>query len=78
MKRFNQCVKVADIIKFSDQLEKDVDQFEGYKDKLFVQTQGAKELNFCDFCENFFTRRCYYVSQKARIAQKIFFEHELK
>lgn len=46
MKRFNQCVEVADIIKFSDQRIKDVEQFEGYKDKLFIQTQGARGLSY--------------------------------
>ena len=71
MKRFNQCVKVADIIKFSDQLEKDVDQFEGYKDKLFVQTQGAKELNFCDFCENYFySQKLLCLAESADNAEK--------
>lgn len=46
VKRFNQCVEVADIIKFSDQRIKDIEQFEGYKDKLFIQTQGAKGLSY--------------------------------
>ena len=46
VKRFNQCVEVADIVKFSDQRIKDVEQFEDYKDKLFIQTQGAKGLNY--------------------------------
>ena len=46
VKRFNQCVEVADIIKFSDQRIKDIEQFDGYKDKLFIQTQGAKGLNY--------------------------------
>lgn len=46
MKRFNQCVEVADIIKFSNQRIKDVEQFEGYKDKLFIQTQGARGLSY--------------------------------
>ena len=45
-KGFNQCVEVADIIKFSDQRIKDVEQFEGYKDKLFIQTQGARGLSY--------------------------------
>lgn len=44
--RFNQCVEVADIIKFSDQRIKDIEAFEGYKDKLFIQTQGSKGLNY--------------------------------
>lgn len=46
VKRFNQCVEVADIIKFSDQRIKNVEQFEGYKDKLFIQTQGARGLSY--------------------------------
>ena len=46
VKRFNQCVEVADVIKFSDQRIKDVEQFESYKDKLFIQTQGAKGLSY--------------------------------
>lgn len=46
VKRFNQCVEVADIIKFSDQRIKDIEQFDGYKDKLFIQTQGANGLNY--------------------------------
>ena len=44
VKRFIQCVEVADIIKFSEQRIKDIQQFEGYKDKLFIQTQGANGL----------------------------------
>ena len=46
VKRFIQCVEVADIIKFSDQRIKDVEQFESYKDKLFIQTQGARGLSY--------------------------------
>ncbi len=46
VKRFNLCVEVADIIKFSDQRIKDIKQFDGYKEKLFIQTQGAKGLNY--------------------------------
>lgn len=46
VKRFNLCVEVADIIKFSDQRIKDIRQFDGYKDKLIIQTQGAKGLNY--------------------------------
>ena len=44
VKRFNQCVEVADIVKFSEQRIKDIQQFEGYEDKLFIQTQGANGL----------------------------------
>ena len=46
VKRFIQCVAVADIIKFSDQRIKDYQQFENYKDKLFIQTQGSKGLRY--------------------------------
>lgn len=46
VKRFNQCIELADIIKFSDQRIKDIEQFENYKNKLFIQTQGAKGLNY--------------------------------
>lgn len=46
VKRFFQCVEVADIIKFSDQRIKDYQQFENYKDKLFIQTQGSKGLRY--------------------------------
>lgn len=44
VKRFYQCVEIADIVKFSDQRIKDIEQFESYKDKLLIQTQGAKGL----------------------------------
>lgn len=43
---FNKCVEVSDIIKFSEQRIKDIEQFECYKDKLFIQTQGAKGLRY--------------------------------
>ena len=43
---FNKCVEVSDIIKFSEQRIKDIKQFESYKDKLFIQTQGAKGLSY--------------------------------
>lgn len=43
---FNKCVEVSDIIKFSEQRIKDIEQFESYKDKLFIQTQGAKGLSY--------------------------------
>lgn len=46
VKRFNQCVEVADIIKFSDQRIKDIEQFDGYKEKIFIQTRGAKGLSY--------------------------------
>ena len=46
IKRFCQCIDVADIIKFSDQRIKDVEQFNLYKDKLFIQTQGAEGLSY--------------------------------
>lgn len=43
---FNKCVEVADIVKFSDQRIKDLKQFGSYKNKLFIQTQGAKGLSY--------------------------------
>ena len=43
---FNKCVEVSDIIKFSEQRIKDIEQFESYKDKIFIQTQGAKGLSY--------------------------------
>lgn len=46
VKRFNQCVAIADIIKFSDQRIKDIHQFDNLSDKLFIQTQGAKGLSY--------------------------------
>jgi fructokinase len=46
VKRFNQCVDIADIVKFSDQRIKDSAQFDGFKNKLVIQTQGANGLNY--------------------------------
>lgn len=46
VKRFNQCVDIADIVKFSDQRIKDSAQFDGFENKLFIQTQGANGLNY--------------------------------
>ena len=43
---FHKCVEVSDIVKFSEQRIKDIDQFIDYKDKLFIQTQGAKGLSY--------------------------------
>ena len=43
---FNECVEVSDIVKFSEQRIKDINQFKDYKDKLFIQTQGAKGLSY--------------------------------
>ena len=37
---------MADIVKFSEQRIKELQQFEGYSDKLFIQTQGAKGLSY--------------------------------
>ena len=37
---------MSDIIKFSEQRIKDIEQFESYQDKLFIQTQGAKGLSY--------------------------------
>lgn len=46
MKRFNYCVEVADIVKFSDQRINNFQQFENYQDKLFIQTLGSKGLRY--------------------------------
>ena len=43
---FDKCVKVADIVKFADQRIKDCRQFEGYGDRLIIQTQGEKGLAY--------------------------------
>lgn len=44
VKRFTQCVEIADIVKFSDQRIKDASQFDDIDNKLFIQTQGARGL----------------------------------
>jgi len=44
--QFERCIELADIVKFADQRIKDVDRFEGYSDKLIIQTQGEKGLNY--------------------------------
>ena len=46
VRRFRQCVEVADIIKFSDQRISDVQQFDDCKGKLFIQTQGGNGLRY--------------------------------
>ena len=46
VKTFDQCVGVADIIKFSEQRINDYHPYDGLKDKLIIQTQGANGLNF--------------------------------
>ncbi len=43
---FNQCVAVADIVKFADQIIKDISQFDSIGDKLFVQTKGKRGISF--------------------------------
>lgn len=43
---FNQCVAVADIVKFADQRIKDISQFNDEDNKLFIQTQGERGLSF--------------------------------
>lgn len=43
---FNQCVAVADIVKFADQRIKDISQFNNEDNKLFIQTQGERGLSF--------------------------------
>lgn len=45
-KKFLKCVEVADIVKFSDENVPDISFCEEYKDKLFIQTQGSKGLQF--------------------------------
>ena len=46
VKRFNQCVELANVVKFSEQRFKDTKQFDVFKDKLLIQTQGAKGLSY--------------------------------
>lgn len=46
VRRFCQCVEIADVVKFSDQRIKDLKQFENYDGKLLIQTQGAKGLSY--------------------------------
>lgn len=41
---FDKCVNVADIVKFADQRIKDRCQFEGYEDRLIIQTRGEMGL----------------------------------
>ena len=45
-KTFDQCVEVADIVKFSDQRMKDAGPFETYGHKLIIQTLGEQGLNY--------------------------------
>lgn len=45
-KAFDQCVEIADIVKFSEQRIKDSQQFECLKDKLIIQTLGERGLNY--------------------------------
>lgn len=44
--QFDRCIKVADIVKFADQRIKDIELFDYYNDKLIIQTQGEKGLNY--------------------------------
>lgn len=46
VKRFYQCVELANIVKFSEQRFKDTKQFDVFSGKFFIQTQGAKGLSF--------------------------------
>lgn len=46
VKRFYQCVELADIVKFSEQRFKDTNQFDAFESKLLIQTQGANGLNY--------------------------------
>lgn len=43
---FNKCVEVADIVKFADQRIKDRRQFDGYIDRLIIQTKGERGLDY--------------------------------
>ncbi len=45
-KKFIKSVEVADIVKFSDENVPDVSFVDKYNDKLFIQTQGSKGLQF--------------------------------
>ena len=45
-KKFIKSVDVADIVKFSDENVQDISFADDYKDKLFIQTQGSKGLQF--------------------------------
>ena len=45
-KKFIKSVEVADIVKFSDENVSNISFTDGYKDKLFIQTQGSKGLQF--------------------------------
>ena len=45
-KKFIKSVEVAAIVKFSDENVSDLSFCNEYKDKLFIQTQGAKGLQF--------------------------------
>lgn len=44
--KFTKSVEVADIVKFSDENVSDLSFCDEYKDKLFIQTQGSKGLQF--------------------------------
>ena len=46
VRRFNECVAMADIVKFADQRIPDFHQFDSLGDKLIIQTQGAKGLSY--------------------------------
>ena len=46
VKRFYQCVELANIVKFSEQRFKETKQFDTFTDKLFIQTQGASGLSY--------------------------------
>ena len=46
VKNFDQCVDIADIVKFSKQRIRDSHQFDSSRDKLIIQTQDERGLNF--------------------------------
>ena len=45
-KKFLKAVEVSDIVKFSHEKVNDLSFVEQYKDKLFIRTMGAEELEF--------------------------------
>ncbi|MBD5283543.1 MAG: hypothetical protein HDS31_02930 [Bacteroides sp.] len=45
-RKFIKSVDIADIVKFSDDNVQDISFADEYKDKLFIQTQGSKGLQF--------------------------------
>lgn len=46
VKRFYQCVELANIVKFSEQRFNETKLFDVFTDKLFIQTRGAQGLSY--------------------------------